>query len=335
MVRIKPRPKAPKQCQTFQWYECTDSAFDSLVSLTLGSYLDKVAAGVGPKDKQNRLSSTRQLLAALVAGGPLGLPVSIALKVAATPLIRYPVGHRKALESLLAAGMVELVLRPNENGSMADWENAPNEVMYPIYGPMKRTPGAYRLSVKAWHHLIRNGFDANSLVPTPERMIVVKLGAGDSDNVQDSLVGKPIPPPRHPERSKWYRQLTEYSLSIRRLKFTLRGEALYPSNFDLYRVFNSGDYESGGRFYSSFVQMDSDDRARIHVDGRPLVAMDYKSLHARLAFAIAGLECSDDDLYQLGNHDALDVKAMLLAAISAKSSDGYCVFQRSKTLKTA
>lgn len=59
----------------------------------------------------------------------------------------------------------------------------------------------------------------------------------------------------------------------------------------LYRVFNEGRWDRGGRFYGGWWQgLRKADRARITIDGEPVVELDFKAMHARLAYHLSGLE---------------------------------------------
>jgi hypothetical protein len=68
----------------------------------------------------------------------------------------------------------------------------------------------------------------------------------------------------------------------------------------LYRVFNDGSFQMGGRFYGGWWQnVPSDIRPYIRINGKLTVEIDYSSLHPRMLFAMEGLE-APDDLYDVG-----------------------------------
>lgn len=59
----------------------------------------------------------------------------------------------------------------------------------------------------------------------------------------------------------------------------------------LYRVFNEGRWDRGGRFYGGWWQaLRKADRARITIDGEAVVELDFKAMHARMAYQLSGLD---------------------------------------------
>jgi hypothetical protein len=74
---------------------------------------------------------------------------------------------------------------------------------------------------------------------------------------------------------------------------------LYKQMQLLWRVFNSGRFTLGGRFYGGWWQTAKlADRAHIMLDGEPTVEHDYEQLHPRLLYAISG-KSLDGDAYTL------------------------------------
>ncbi len=69
----------------------------------------------------------------------------------------------------------------------------------------------------------------------------------------------------------------------------------------LYRVFNDGRFDRGGRFYGGWwIGERQDSRKLITIDGEPTVELDYSALHLRLCYHLSGLEApSQDDLYAI------------------------------------
>ena len=64
---------------------------------------------------------------------------------------------------------------------------------------------------------------------------------------------------------------------------------------DLYRVFNNGSFEQGGRFYGGWWQHAKKYlRPFITIDGQPTVEADFKGLHPAILFAKAGLAIPSD-----------------------------------------
>lgn len=64
---------------------------------------------------------------------------------------------------------------------------------------------------------------------------------------------------------------------------------------DLYRVFNNGSFEEGGRFYGGWWQHAKKHLRRcITIDGQPTVEADFKGLHPAILFANHGLPIPPD-----------------------------------------
>jgi hypothetical protein len=63
----------------------------------------------------------------------------------------------------------------------------------------------------------------------------------------------------------------------------------------LYRVFNNGSLEQGGRFYGGWWQaLRKADRQRLLIDGEPTVELDFKSMHTRLCYQFEGCPLPPD-----------------------------------------
>ncbi|WP_226575105.1 hypothetical protein [Acuticoccus sediminis] len=75
-------------------------------------------------------------------------------------------------------------------------------------------------------------------------------------------------------------------------------EATHPFDFSarqLYRVFNNGSWQQGGRFYGGWwTGAPRELRPYIEIDGKRTVEVDYSGLHAAMLYAEAGLETPDD-----------------------------------------
>lgn len=57
----------------------------------------------------------------------------------------------------------------------------------------------------------------------------------------------------------------------------------------IYRVFNNGRFDQGGRFFGGWwMALSHIDRARLLIDGEPTVELDFRSLHARLCYQLEG-----------------------------------------------
>ena len=97
------------------------------------------------------------------------------------------------------------------------------------------------------------------------------------------------------------------------------GRALELTRRCLYRVFNDGRFDRGGRFYGGWWQeVPSEYRSFITIDGAPTIEADYSAIHPRLLYAREGLDCPGDP-YDLGldPRHREQVKTALNALINA------------------
>lgn len=100
----------------------------------------------------------------------------------------------------------------------------------------------------------------------------------------------------------------------------------------LYRVFNHGSFDAGGRFYGHWIQdvwaKKCPVRRHIHINGMPTVELDFSNLHIHMLYQRAGLELPPGDLYQIDIEDYADhrdtiVKTCLNTMINmSKGSEG-------------
>jgi len=95
--------------------------------------------------------------------------------------------------------------------------------------------------------------------------------------------------------------------------------AIYPlEHLQTYRVFNRGDFTSGGRFYNrgllSYMGLPKELRKFISIDGEPVVELDYSGLHLRMAHHLKGRNYREDP-YEFCDGDKVLRKAYKLAAL--------------------
>ncbi len=87
----------------------------------------------------------------------------------------------------------------------------------------------------------------------------------------------------------------------------------------VYRVFNRGDFAYGGRFYGHFVQqLPSKLREELLIDGRHVAEPDFKCLHPRLVYAMAGKRL-DTDAYEQGVYPRQEMKVAVQILLNSKS----------------
>jgi hypothetical protein len=66
------------------------------------------------------------------------------------------------------------------------------------------------------------------------------------------------------------------------------------------RIFNNGSLDQGGRFYGAWwMNVPSEYRSKITLDGKPAVEVDFSGMHGRMIYHLEGLEPPDDP-YDLG-----------------------------------
>jgi hypothetical protein len=111
----------------------------------------------------------------------------------------------------------------------------------------------------------------------------------------------------------------------------------------LYRVFNRGSFDLGGRFYGAWWQnIKSARRRHIGVNGSGTVELDHSQLHPRLLYAIAG-KSIDGDAYEIDGWNRPLVKEAMNTLINAddelsamqsiaRSIGGKGAFNRASTL---
>ncbi len=78
------------------------------------------------------------------------------------------------------------------------------------------------------------------------------------------------------------------------------------STVRLYRVFNNGRWDHGGRFYGGWWQaIPSQHRRRLLIDGEETVELDFKALHPRLCYHLDGEPLpADSDPYSIEGLDS-------------------------------
>jgi hypothetical protein len=69
----------------------------------------------------------------------------------------------------------------------------------------------------------------------------------------------------------------------------------------LYRAFMTSSLDHGGRFFGGeWINMKGEERPhRLRINGRRIVKLDYKSMHPRIAYALADAQPPQEDVYHL------------------------------------
>ena len=130
----------------------------------------------------------------------------------------------------------------------------------------------------------------------PDREVIVLKGPSPRRGASKPLVNYQDTPETADMRARLHQinsQLTASDIRLgeegRRI-VEERGLALDPGAKTLHRVFNNGSFEQGGRFYGGFwITLPKTARRHLLIDGRPVVELDFKALHPRLCYALAGI----------------------------------------------
>lgn len=120
------------------------------------------------------------------------------------------------------------------------------------------------------------------------------------------------------------KRLNKINFALEMANIDLPGATHIPKDEKrLYRVFNNGSFEQGGRFYGGWWQnLSEEDRKQILIDGYPTIERDFGGMHIRMLYAReAKLDYSDDPYllveYGVTWRDAF--KKVLLICLSADS----------------
>jgi hypothetical protein len=96
----------------------------------------------------------------------------------------------------------------------------------------------------------------------------------------------------------------------------------YTSNV-LFRVFNNGSFDQGGRFYGHWIQnIPKRYRKNLRIDGEQTTELDYSGLHINMLYRLAGEGLPKDDVYAVDGHSAEIrplLKVILLVMINSKN----------------
>jgi hypothetical protein len=71
----------------------------------------------------------------------------------------------------------------------------------------------------------------------------------------------------------------------------------------LYRVFNSGSFDQGGRFYGHWVRnVPKQYRSRLTIDGMRTTEQDYSGLHITMLYRLVGEDLPEGNLYRIDGY---------------------------------
>jgi hypothetical protein len=288
-----------KCSRRFAYYACEHPAFVALVEAALVGY-SVGRSGVKTNDVTIRRNAIGDLLAAMAADGPQGLPVAISRAKEHWFLGQYPRGHIKALDWLIDGEWV-CVVDPSTKGRLERVEDDPRR------GPQSAT---HCLTVKAFE-MLGEGFDYTTFRRKPAAPISVstKTPKGKKRLVVDD---KHLAPLRA--------ELMAYNSLLTKFECQLEGGAVPWWMFELHRVFNSKDLLSGGRFYSDFCSTEGSVRSTLTINGKPAIQADFSALHARLGLSIVGVSFPEnEDPYEIEGQSRAGVKRVFTVLFNSKS----------------
>lgn len=122
---------------------------------------------------------------------------------------------------------------------------------------------------------------------------------------------------------------TNFPLSVRR-RFNIKHSEVGAGLLDDYR------FDRGGRLVGGFWQnMKKIERHRLRIKGEPVAEVDYRSMNAHIAYALAGLDPPPGDLYMVPGLERYrsDVKMLFNAMLSM--DDGRTVKRWPQSMKDA
>lgn len=99
----------------------------------------------------------------------------------------------------------------------------------------------------------------------------------------------------------WREELKEITAGLYRINLRCSLPAIDQSERVVYRVFNNGEWDQGGRMFGGFwlPMPKKDRREHLMIEGQEIVHVDFGQLHPRLAYWSVGREPPSGDLYVL------------------------------------
>jgi len=115
---------------------------------------------------------------------------------------------------------------------------------------------------------------------------------------------------------------TEEAELLSELKFKEKLDSYISRSKLLYRVFNNGRFDHGGRFYGHWVQgLPTRFRKKLIMNGESVTELDYSGMHINMLYDQRGLECPRGDVYAVPGYDSPEarpyVKMLLQALLNA------------------
>jgi hypothetical protein len=179
-------------------------------------------------------------------------------------------------------------------------------------GPRQRS--IVRLRGRLFEHLHPSLFQATAIEREPNGEVLILRGYKDRNTRQ----AEPIDYPETDTTRRLRSEVQEINDHLRKAPIILlpdnrqarasNGQPIDPLRKTVWRIFNNGSWEQGGRLYNGFWEtMKREDRFRLlristrsHPDGEPIANVDHGQLFPRLAYIAIGLPpAEDEDLYDI------------------------------------
>lgn len=121
------------------------------------------------------------------------------------------------------------------------------------------------------------------------------------------------------DSEKFIKQYNDF-LAQQDIDLDIKDHPYFLDETSIYRVFNRGSWELGGRFAGAWwMNCRSDHRSKILINGEETIELDYAAQHINLLYALAGLPIPKDDPYTLPHVSREVVKEVCLILINAKN----------------
>lgn len=102
-------------------------------------------------------------------------------------------------------------------------------------------------------------------------------------------------------------------------RFTVGDMPLLPAKFFMNRIFSSGRFDQGGRFYCPQQNMPSKQRQHLCFNEEPTIEIDFKSIHPTLLYQLKGLSFNGDP-YEIDGYDRDLIKTAFSMLVNITST---------------
>lgn len=147
------------------------------------------------------------------------------------------------------------------------------------------------------HQLRKNDFN------TKERQPIILRARKTPEQKKKKKAGKELELPDTPEVKKLQEQINKINAFIRQQNISYVGDRpeIDEERLTIYRVFNNGRLDEGGRLYGGFWQQLSgvEREEDILINGEHVVGPDYGQMAVSILYALKGIQMPLEDAYKL------------------------------------